>query len=147
MLRTVIAFALFLSAFCVGYAQDGPCTDPEAKQALTEADTLRSWDSLYKSFRLYRNCDDGAVAEGYSEAVARILADDWSSLPRVADLAKKNTSFWHFVLEHVDATDDVKDLRKIKAKAATQCPPGLRAMCDDLKKAADSALKENTSSL
>jgi hypothetical protein len=142
MLRTLVAFALFLSAFCVGYAQDSPCADPEAKQALTEADTLRSWDSLYKSFRLYRNCDDGAIAEGYSESVARILVDHWDTLPRLAELAKKSDKFWHFVLKHVDATENPDDLQKIKLNSIRRCPAGLRLVCGDLGRAADSAIKD-----
>lgn len=145
MHRTLAGVALILFVCGVGYAQDRGCTDSDSKQAETEAETLRTWGSLYKSYSLYRNCDDGAIAEGYSESVARILVDHWNTLLGLADLAKKNKQFFRFVLRHVDATDDDNDLRKIRAKAATQCPRRLGGICHDLKKAADSALKESNS--
>ena len=125
---------------------NGPCSDADSKKAETEAETLRTWDSLYKSYSLYRNCDDGAIAEGYSESVARILVGHWITLLRLAELAKKDGNFWGFVLRHVDATDGDGDLQKIKLKATRQCPAGLRGTCHDLAKAAASALKESTSS-
>jgi hypothetical protein len=112
---------------------------------MTEADMLRSWDALYKSYTLYQKCDDGAIAEGYSESVARVLADHWHTLPQLAELAKKDPKFLRFVLRHVDATDDDKDLQKIKTEAKAQCPTGLRTICDDLGKEADTALKEAAS--
>jgi hypothetical protein len=93
---------------------------------MTEADTLRTWDALYKSYSLYQKCDDGAIAEGYSESVARVLVDHWNTLPQLVELAKKEPKFLHFVLRHVDATGDAKDLERIKAEAKAQCPTGLR---------------------
>jgi len=145
MHRILASLVLILFVCGVGYAQDRGCTDSDSKRAESEAETLRSWDSVYKSYSLYRNCDDGAIAEGYSESVARILVDHWNTLPGLADLAKKNEQFFRFVLRHVDATDDDNDLRKIRAKAATQCRAGLSGICRDLKKAANSALEESNS--
>lgn len=135
MQRWLAIYALALATCCAGYAQRLPCP--------TLLPTLHSWGALYKSFRLYEHCDDGAVGEGYSESVARILADRWNTLPRLASLAQENVDFRRFVLKHVDATDDMNDLKKIKAKAQTQCPPRLRVLCDDLGMQADSALKED----
>jgi hypothetical protein len=105
--------------------------------------TLRTWEALYKSFRLYGYCDDGAVGEGYSESVARILVDHWNTLPRLASLARENADFRRFVLKHVDATLDMKDVEKIRKRAITQCPEGLHALCNDLTKQAEAALKED----
>ena len=140
LLRTLITIAVVLSAWCAGFGDESPCSD--AKHALTEGSRLRSWDVLHKSYRLYGKCDDGALAEGYSESVARILVDRWSTLPRLAFLAKNDNKFLQFVLKHVDATLDLNDLGTIKTKAQRQCPTGLRTVCDELEKRADSALKE-----
>jgi hypothetical protein len=137
--------AIVLIAFGRGYAENPACPVSVEKQALTEADTLRTWDALYKSFAQYKKCDDGAIAEGYSESVARILVDHWNTLPQLAELATKDHDFLRFVERHVDATNDEQDLQKIKAEAKTQCPSGLRKICDDLSKEADSALKEAAS--
>ncbi len=145
MYRSLPSVALVLLAG-VGYAQPRPCSTRESQRAEMEAGTLRSWDALYKSHRLYRQCDDGAIAEGYSESVARILVDHWGTLPRLAYLATKDRTFQHFVLRHVDATLDMKDVEKIRTKVKTQCPMDLRVLCDALGKRAEAALKEDVSS-
>ena len=62
------------------------------------------------------------------------------------DLATKDAEFRHFVLKHIDATLDMKDVEMIRTKAKTQCPTGLHPLCADLRKQATSALKEDASS-
>jgi hypothetical protein len=124
-----------LAIYCVGYAQQRPCP--------TLLPVVSTWDALYRSYKSYRSCDDGFVGENYSESVARILVDRWNTLPRLGALARKNADFRRFVLKHVDASLDMTDVEKIKVKARTQCPQGLRILCDDLGKQADSALKED----
>ena len=128
-----------------GHAQKRGCGDVEGQHAFDEAIALRSWDALYKSYKLYRQCDDGAVGDGYSESVARILSDHWNTLPELARLARKDSQFRAFVIGHVDATLTTDDVRKIGKNAKTQCPMGLRTVCNDLAKQADAALKEDAS--
>jgi hypothetical protein len=140
---TTIALTLLLSP--AGYAQKHPCSDSEGRAGLDEAVTLRSWDALYKSYKSYRHCDDGAVGEGYSESVARILVDHWGTLSRLAQLGNKDAEFRAFVVRHVDATLNMGDVEKIKTRAQSQCPNALRTLCSDLAKHADSALKEDAS--
>jgi len=122
-----------------------PCTEQEANQSEESTDHLKHWSDVYQSFTRFSQCDDGAIAEGYSESVARVLADHWDTLPQLAELAKNDSKFLRFALRHVDATDDDKDLQRIKTDAKTQCPIGLRSICDDLGKQADAALKESAS--
>jgi len=133
MCRLVAIFALMLSG-CLACARQHPCTTVEGQRAETQTDTLRSWDVLYGSYKLYRHYDDGARAEGYSEAVARILVDHWSTLPRLASLAKNDSYFRRFILKHIDATLDIDDIKKIKTNAKTRCPSELRAICADLRR-------------
>jgi hypothetical protein len=130
----VVGLLLYAST---GIAQQTPCSDTEAQRAEVEADTFRSWDDLYKSYRLYRRCDDGAIGEGYSESVARILVDHWITLPKLAHLARKDADFRTFVLKHVDETLNKSDVDKIKANAKNRCPSGLHHLCDDLRKQAE----------
>lgn len=116
------------------------CTDSEAQHAEDESDTLRSWNSLHSSFILYRQCDDGATGEGYSESVARILVDHWSTLSAFVSLSKKDAGFRQFVLNHIDATLDVDDLEKIRKDAQTRCPPESKDLCIAFVNRANSAL-------
>ncbi|HZC24296.1 MAG TPA: hypothetical protein VE866_13215, partial [Candidatus Binatia bacterium] len=111
-------------------------------RALDKTDSLRTWDALYKSYRSYQRCDDGAIAEGYSESVIRILADHWSTLPQLSRLAKHDAQFRRFVIRHVDATLNSDDVMLVRSKAKTACPEGSNKLCSDLAKQTDAALKE-----
>jgi hypothetical protein len=134
---------LLLVCFLVwgSFAQNpsrGPeCSDTEAMRAESEAVALRSWDDLFGSYRRYRHCDDGAIAEGYSEAVARILVDHWNTLPRLAGLTSKDTVFRRFVLQHIEETLNLEDVKSIRANAGKRCPRGLPDLCRDIRKQAE----------
>jgi hypothetical protein len=150
MTRPTRSFAITLGLIVivfsahVGYAQKRPCTDAEARRALDEAEMPRSWDALYRSYGLYRQCDDGAIGEGYSESVARILADHWDTLPQLDRLATRDPRFRRFVVKHLDATLNMDDVEAVRKKAATQCPTGLRTLCNDLAKQANAAIKNGS---
>ena len=118
----ILSLIITMFSVQVGHAQKRGCGDVEGQHAFDEAIALRSWDALYKSYKLYRQCDDGVVGKGYRESVARILSDHWNTLPELARLAGKDSQC-----------------------AKTQCPMGLRTVCNDLAKQADAALKEDAS--
>jgi hypothetical protein len=139
-----LVVALFSGQF--GYGQQRTCTGAEARRAEAEAVTLRAWNALYRSYKLYPQCDDGAIGEGYSESIARILVDHWDTLPQLARLAKEDAEFRRFVMGHVDATLTIGDVKKIRMNAKTKCPTGLRDVCTDLAKQAHSGLKQGASS-
>ena len=113
------------------------CSDTEAQRAESEAVMLRSWDDLYGSYKRYKHCDDGAISEGYSEAVARILVDHWNTLSRLADITYKDTDFRRFVLKHIDQTLTLEDIKNIRANAEKKCPSGLRDLCREIRKQAE----------
>ena len=91
------------------------------------------WKTL-KVIWTSRECDDAAIAEGYSESVARILVDHWRRLSRLAHLASRDADSRYFVIQHVDETLTTEDVKKIRANADKRCPTGLRDLCHDLRK-------------
>jgi hypothetical protein len=123
------------------FSQSKPCTPSEHAQVENEAVNLRTWDSLYRSYRRYAHCEDVDAAEGYSESIARILADHWETLPRLAELIQKDRSFGRFV--GLNGTMDMGDVAKIKGLATDQCPAGLEKLCTKLKHDADEAIAED----
>ena len=135
---------LTFSAFHVALGQPSPCTETQHRQVEIEAVNLRTWDALYSSYRKYKHCGDVEAAEGYSESKARILADHWETLPRLAQLIEKDKSFGKFVA--LDATMNMADVAKIKELATTRCPTGLSKLCAKLNKDAEEAIAEDTSS-
>ena len=71
----MIVFAVFAEA-----ATQKVCTETEVKEAQKEAGQLRDWDSVYRSFKRFAHCDEGGIAEEYSDSVGRLLARDWKHL-------------------------------------------------------------------
>src|SRR5436309_3306206 len=142
MLKILICVTLILATVLAAPAQKKSCSNSEREQVEKEAVTLRTWDALYQSFRQFRDCmDDADAQEGYSESVARILADHCEMLPRLTYLIKKDSQFGNFV--GLDATMSMADVRKIKEDAIHHCPRDLSALCTKLKRDADSAIAED----
>ena len=117
---------------CLAVAQQRPCTGAEAQRAEMTADTLHSWEALYEWYKLYGQCGEGGGGEGYAESVARILVDHWTTLPRFADLAKKDSRFQRFVVAHIGTTLDINDWTGLNAWPCFICcmyTPGPYAGC------------------
>ena len=108
-----------------------------------EADTLKTWQTIYDSFLRYRQCDDGAIAEGYSFSVVTTLADRWEQLPSLDDLIAHDGSFRDFVFSHIDATMPTEELATIARHAERKCPSELAKLCAEIRqKALDAEAQE-----
>lgn len=125
------------------FSQRTGCSRSQEMKALDEADQLRTWDALYKSYKAYRLCDDGAIAEGYSDSVGRILSHHWRTLARFASLAKGDVGFRKFVLRYIDETGDTEDLSVIEKNAKGRCPAGFSALCGDISRKARQAITDS----
>lgn len=133
MERGIVLFLIYFGFQCMAFAQLHSCPHSLVQQADEAVDHLNSWDRIYDWYEKYRLCDDGGLAEGVSEAVARNLADRWQTLPRFDELAK-NPGFKKFVLRHVNETLSADDFKKINMNAVRRCPTGLRSLCEEVKK-------------
>lgn len=141
--HSLLGMTIPLLTVCIALSLPGysepTCSQSAAQRADAAVDRLHSWEALYKWYGTYHQCDDGGIGEGVSEAVARNLVDRWETLPRLAQLGKQSPEFQRFVLKHIDETLNGNDLKKIRTNAATKCPSGLRALCDNLGKRAGSS--------
>ncbi len=113
-----------------------PCTQQEEKQAGQDIDHLENWDKIYRSYRNFSHCDDGYIAEGYSDAVGKLLAEKWIRFARLAVLLKADPRFQEFVLRHIDGTLPPEMLDKIKENAQLHCPGRQTRLCRLLTRAA-----------
>src|SRR6185437_12853213 len=123
-------------------ASTSQCTDARGLAAEAATDTLTSWQTIYSVYERYHSCDDGGVAEGYSNGVVHLLATHWNKLPTLDALAKKHPPFREFVLSHIDATADTDELQEIVAFSKSQCRPSLTTLCKAIGRAAASAVQE-----
>lgn len=117
------------------------CTPTQADAADAMVDKLTDWEAVDAFYDAYRQCDDGSIAEGSSEAVARLLVDRWGTLPRLLSLAKDRPALRTFVLRHINTTLDTDDLNKIVHNAVDMCPKGATDWCSGIRGAAEQALK------
>ena len=106
-----------------------PCTKQEAMQAEESTDHLEGWSEVYQSFTRFSQCDDGGIAEGYSDAIGKLLADKWDQFPDLVKLATKDKRFQSFVLRHVDETIPDDMLKKVGQNARDECPTNAGGLC------------------
>jgi len=90
-------------------------------------------------YRRFAGCDDGAVGEALSEAVARLVVDRPEALGELNRLAQPDAGFGRFVLRHIDASDDPADLQIIGRHARQNCPSKARLFCRQIERAAIAA--------
>ncbi|HJT42475.1 MAG TPA: hypothetical protein VJ750_03145 [Rhizomicrobium sp.] len=146
-MRIVSAVTLFVLVCCgVVAAQEfrGPpwfsaarCTRAISDAADRDLDRLKSWAAVYRTFRLYRQCDDGGIAAGYSDTVAILLTEHWSDVTELSDLSKSHPLFERFVLRHIDGLMSPEQSQLIKENARNRCPAGAKRLCRLLEKAVD----------
>ena len=94
-----------------------------------EAAYLRDWQSLHESYKRFRHCDDGSIAEGYSTSVVRLLKNQWNKLDELYLLTQADTEFKQFVLRHINETMSRDDQQIISTNAREKCPSGLEEFC------------------
>lgn len=141
MLVHSLCFVLALGLGGACHARAKACSPKEAEAADAAVDGLDSWTNVERAYKKYGHCDDGSIAEGNSEAVARLLVDHWNTLPLLAALVKRDPAFKRFVLRHIDTTLETDDLDRIGIFASTQCPPGSAPLCRELLQTAARAAK------
>jgi hypothetical protein len=121
--------ALLLGISGTARAQQRACTASEARRAGSIVGAQRRWSDIYRSFQEFGHCDDGEIAEGFSEDVCRTLADRWDSVMELQRLASRDRSLKAFVLRHIDWTCDPSALHRLAENAAARCPGKAKAIC------------------
>ena len=115
------------------------CSQRDATAADAMVDHLDSWAQVSATFTKYGHCDDGEIAEGNSEAIARLLADHWDTLPQLGTLIRHDSRLKGFILRHIDTTLGTDDLTKIDTLSASSCPAGMNVLVASLGGAASKA--------
>lgn len=81
---------------------------------------------MYASYKKFLHCDDGAIGEGYSESVARLLSDEWSTSNQLVRSTAADRGFKQFVLRHVDELMSPTQAAKIGDNSSKHCPVNVR---------------------
>lgn len=127
---TQAAVAIIVSATLFSAtAAPKKCTREDAMKAEVNSSSLETWRELYVHYRLYKQCDDGAISEGYSASVADLLTTRWNGIGEFIKLSNDHPDFKNFVLRHIDETMSQDQARAIKFNIKNNCPTGGKYIC------------------
>lgn len=112
-LSLLLALLFTVIGSVAGLSQERPWSQHEAIQAEEAVQGLRSWKDVYRAFKQFGHCDDGAIWEGYSDSVVRLLSVHWEQLHDLNTLSKSDKKFLAFVIRHIDATTDESELKSV----------------------------------
>jgi hypothetical protein len=114
----------------IGVGQSPLYSEEEAMRAEMATDQLKTWQSVLQFYKQYSHCDDGSIGEGFSDAVAKLLANHWDHFSDFVKLASNDKEFGKFVVRHVDETIDWShDSLKINENARLHCPSRSARLC------------------
>ncbi len=105
------------------------CTSQDASDAESSLDDLTTWAELHRSFKRFGHCDDGAIAEGWSDVVGTLLSRRWDALPALVRLIHHDSRFEEFVLRHVDEHLSSSQVAAITRHAQDACPANAIRFC------------------
>lgn len=140
-MKILIMTLLIILVNCIASAEEKHCTKAEAIEAEKSAHQLNNWEDVYSSYNRFKHCDDGAIAEGYSDSVVRLLAFNWNQIEKLIQLSS-DKDFFVFVLRHIDSTVDKSVIQKIISNSNQHCPESATVICSVIEEAARKALKE-----
>jgi hypothetical protein len=108
--------------------------------------SAQTWSAIHRSIETYPGCDDGVVAEEYSDRIVHLLATRWKSVANLNRLVAADPKFGKFVIGHIDATTDVDELHAIVRRPTHDCPRAAADLCKEIAAAATAAAREAGSS-
>ena len=101
------------------------CNQNEAIEAESTAAYIKSWNKLEEHYVSFGHCDDGAIAEGYSESVSYLMENNWPEFLSY----KMELPFFNFVKKHIDETWGADRLKKVAQLASNHCNKAKEAIC------------------
>jgi len=111
-----------------------PCSKEDEINSEQLAAKAETWDQLYNLYRRYKQCDDGAIAEGFSESVSVILSQSWGESRKLLSIIQNDVGFETFILKHLDETVPEDRLESIEKLAINNCPITAKKLCEKILK-------------
>ena len=132
--RAIVSLGLLIGPILCAEAAPKKCVCEDARKAEIEASSLKTWHDVFNSYMRYRNCDNGAIGEGYSNSVASLLANRWDEVEELTTLSHAYPKFTAFVLSHVDETMTSDQGEAIKKNIRSNCPTAVAKLCESIKR-------------
>lgn len=128
-LALMILFLCWSGIAQAGGVSERVCSREDQFQAETEIDGLNNWQLVYSAYQRFSHCDDGSIAEGYSDSVIRLLADQWGQFVELNRLTSSSKGFEKFVLRHINELASKDDIQIILGNVQKSCPKESQRLC------------------
>jgi hypothetical protein len=113
------------------------CTPADMQKAQKAVDLVLSWQQLNKTWKDWRQCDTGEVADTFTDAMLRLMVD-WKNVDVLAE-GMKDADYKAFIEAHLRSPAAKDDLPMIRSRATQSCPKGQDAVCKTLAGATEAA--------
>ena len=131
MILTTVLITTIASASI--YAGQLSCA---SKGSVRAQDSLRieySWPVIYRVYKAYERCDENVYfSEAFSTGIIKTLVKKWETLPDLQKFAASDSTFFNFVLIHIDATADYEAVKQILLNISKNCPARCGKLCERL---------------
>ncbi len=120
------------------------CTKKEEQIIESKAAYLKTWDEVFDSWEKFKHCDDGSIAEGFTESITKNLVKNWTEDGHLIRLIKNKPKFEKFILEHINEAVPYDRLSILGHMAEMRCQNSTLEFCMKiLEKATKSILHNN----
>jgi hypothetical protein len=126
----IIAVIALAACMPLAHAADKTCSPADAAKAEKAIDQVAGWQQLNKTWRDWKHCDTGNVADVYTDAMLRLMVD-WKDVGTFAE-SMKDPEYRGFIEAHLRSPAAKDDLKAVRSRATMSCPKGQDAFCKQL---------------
>ena len=132
-----IALIVFLLLSFPGIVQAKECSPDDALAAEKAVDSLSSWPTVLLAYQRYGHCDQGPIAESFTDKIVHLLATRWDDYHKFKASMGYEPGFGDFIARHVNSSADADDLKRVVFLAESACPPNVKLGCLQIARAAN----------
>jgi hypothetical protein len=134
-MRMVVA--CLAAAAAVPAVAQKECTKADAAAAEKAIDRVVNYANLSKAWKDYRHCDAGSLADGFTDAILRLMVE-WKNVDTIAQ-DMMDPEYKKFIYSHLLSPAATEDRSSVYSRAKSNCPITQGAFCAELME----ALKES----
>lgn len=119
-------FSLSFLSLVIAFSCYAACSTDKAKNAEETINGIKNWDDLDEHFAKFHSCDDGAIAEGYSDVISVLLTKKWKELNSL----QIDDKFKEFIVSHIDNTWQESKIISASNNVNDYCKDNIREICE-----------------
>ena len=108
-----------------------PCTKADAAAAEKAVDRVVNYPGLLKAYRDYGHCNEGAVADVFTDAILRLMVE-WKDVDTIAQDMGRDPAYKKFIHGHLQSPAAKDDRGSVHSRAKMSCPMTQGRFCEEL---------------